>query len=176
MRRTYLLLITAVLMIILSNSALADDDDDDDDDEEILGFDGEDAGEIALYLMIASLLIVVWKPTFMWLRKNGPERFDVEPREFKRKLGTFNRRFMKVHTWIGIGAAIVGTLHGLVLDWHWTLWVAMGSIWLLVISGLMMQWKWPPREFRKGARLLHLQRTFALFAVTLLIIGHEIVD
>ena len=40
----------------------------------------------------------------------------------------------------------------------------------------MMRWKWPPREIRRGARLLHLNRSLSIIAVVLLFIGHEIVD
>jgi len=39
-----------------------------------------------------------------------------------------------------------------------------------------MQWRWPPKEVRKGARLLHLQRTLSVIAIVLLLIGHGIVD
>ena len=73
----------------------------------MLGIEGEDLGNIALYLLILTLMIVIWKPTFKWLRKYGPERFEKEPREFKRKLGVFNRRFMKIHNWIGFGTVVV---------------------------------------------------------------------
>ncbi len=175
-------LILAVLLLLITPAALAeedddeDDDDDDNDDEQILGLDGKDLGNVALYLLIASLLIVLWKPTFRWLRKKGPEIFDTEPREFKRKLGVFNRRYMKVHNWIGFATAIVGTIHGIALEWHWTLWAAMVALWILVFSGSMMQWRWPPKEVRKGARLLHLQRTMSIVAIVLLLIGHGIVD
>ena len=166
-----------ISLLLMTPTAFADDDDDNNDDEQkILGIEGEDLGDIALYLMVATLLIVVWKPTFTWLRKHGPDRFQQEPREFKRKLGVFNRKFMKVHTWVGFAAAIIGTVHGIVLEWHWTLWVGMLCVWILVFSGSMMQWRWPPKEVRKGARLLHMQRTLSIIAIVLLIIGHGIVD
>lgn len=168
--------VLAVLLLLITPTALAEDDDDDIDDEQILGMDGEELGNVALYLLIASLLIVLWKPTFRWLRKKGPELFDTEPREFKRKLGVFNRRYMKVHNWIGFATAVVGTIHGIALEWHWTLWAAMVALWILVFSGSMMQWRWPPKEMRKGARLLHLQRTMSVVAIILLLIGHGIVD
>ncbi|MEO2120234.1 MAG: hypothetical protein ABGX44_00305, partial [Candidatus Poseidoniia archaeon] len=77
------------MMLLLMPSALADDDDDDD--EKILGVDAEDLGEVALYFLVATLSIAVWKPSFKWLRKNGPDLFNTEPRPFKKKLGIFNR-------------------------------------------------------------------------------------
>ena len=80
-------LVLALLLLLMTSSALADSDDDDDDDEQkILGIEGEDLGNIALYLLIVTLTIVIWKPIFKWLRTYGPEHFDKEPREFKRKL------------------------------------------------------------------------------------------
>ena len=96
--------------------------------------------------LIATLSIAIWKPSFKWLRKNGPELFNAEPRPFKKKLGVFNRRFMKVHNWLGVIAAVVGTAHGFVLEWHWTLWAGMAGIWVLIFSGSLLQWKWPPKR------------------------------
>jgi hypothetical protein len=184
MRRGKRILLLFLFLILLAPlGALADEDDegdegDDDDEDEssILGVEGEDLGNVALYLMIATLTIVGWKPTLKWLRKKGPEIFDTEPREFKRKLGVFNRRYMKIHNFIGLGTAVVGTIHGLMLEWHWTLWAGMAALWILVFSGSMMQWRWPPKEMRKGARLLHLQRTLSVVAIILLFVGHRIVD
>lgn len=170
-----------VILLLLIPSALAEEDgdeeeDDDDDDEKILGVDAEDLGDVALYFLIATLSIAIWKPSFKWLRKNGPKLFNTEPRPFKKKLGVFNRRFMKVHNWLGVIAAVVGTAHGFVLEWHWTLWAGMAGIWILIFSGSLMQWKWPPKEFRKGARILHMQRAMSIIAIVLLYVGHGIVD
>ena len=180
MLKKRLFVLIGVMMLLFIPSALADDDEeeekDDDDDEKILGIDAEDLGEVALYFLVATLSIAVWKPSFKWLRKKGPDLFNAEPREFKKKLGIFNRRFMKVHNYLGGIAAIVGTAHGIALEWHWTLWAGMVGIWMLIFSGFLMQWKWPPKEFRKGARLLHMQRAMSIMAVVLLYIGHELVD
>ncbi len=174
--RQYFIILLLVLSV--SPNALADHDSDDEDEDElkILGIDAEDLGNISLYLMVGTLMLILWKPTFIWLRKYGPKRLGQEPRDFKRKLGVFNRRFMKVHTWLGFGTATIGTIHGFLLEWHWTLWLGMVCVWILVFSGSMMQWKWPTKEFRKGARLLHLQRTFSIIAIILLILGHNILD
>jgi len=174
MMRFRWLFVLSITLLLMTPTAIADDDDDDE--QKILGIEGEDLGDIALYLLVATLLIVVWKPAFFWLRKHGPDRFQQEPREFKRKLGVFNRKFMKGHTWVGFAAAIIGTVHGIVLEWHWTLWAGMLCVWILVFSGSMMQWRWPPKEVRKGARLLHMQRTLSIIAIVLLIIGHGVVD
>ena len=171
-------LVLALSFLLMTSTALADDgdDDDDDDDEKILGIDAEGLGDVALYFLIATLSIAIWKPSFKWLRKNGPKLFNTEPRPFKKKLGVFNRRFMKVHNWLGVIAAVVGTAHGFVLEWHWTLWAGMAGIWILIFSGSLMQWKWPPKEFRKGARILHMQRALSIIAIVLLYVGHGIVD
>jgi len=176
MLKQRLFVLFGVLMLLLMPSALADEDEEGDDDEKILGMDAEDLGEVALYFLVATLSIAVWKPSFKWLRKNGPDLFNTEPRAFKKKLGVFNRRFMKVHNWLGVIAAVVGTAHGIVLEWHWTLWAGMAGIWILIFSGSLMQWKWPPKEFRKGARILHMQRALSIIAIVLLYVGHGIVD
>jgi hypothetical protein len=178
MRRWLLLLM--LVLLLLSPSVMADEDEDDEDDDDddvmLLGLDGEGTGEVALWLMVATLTIVVWKPLFKWLRANGPELFNKEARPFKKSLGVFNRRYMRAHNWIGFAAAAVGTAHGYVLEWHWTLWVAMGALWFLVVSGYLMQQKWPPKEFRRGARLLHMQRALSVVAIVLLFVGHSILD
>jgi len=46
---------------------------------------------------------------------------------------------------------------------------------VLSISGGLMRWKWPPREVKKGARLLHMQRLLSAVVVILLLVGHEMV-
>jgi len=174
--RWYLLLIM-ILVLMPSTFVSADDDVDEDDDEaSVLGLDAEGLGEVAQWLMVGTLLIVVWKPLFKWLRTNGPERFGVEARPFKKKLGVFNRRFMRVHVWIGLAAVVLGTVHGYVLEWHWSLWLAMFFLWMLVVSGALMMWKKPPKQIRKASRLLHMQRAMSVLAVALLLIGHALVD
>ena len=173
------LLFLTLLLLLTATSVAADgdeDDDDDDNDATLLGLDGEGTGDVALWLMVATLSIVAWKPLFKWLRANGSERFNKEPRAFKKSLGVFNRRYMRAHNWIGLSAVVVGTAHGYVLEWHWTLWAAMAALRFLVVSGYLMQQKWPPKEFRRGARLLHMQRALSVLAVVLLLVGHSIVD
>ncbi|MFZ8906131.1 MAG: hypothetical protein ACO2Y2_02105 [Poseidonia sp.] len=171
-----LLVVLFLLVPMTVASADGDVDDEEDDEAQVFGLDAEGLGEVAQWLMVGTLLIVVWKPLFKWLRTNGPERFGVEARPFKKKLGVFNRRFMRVHVWIGLGAVVLGTVHGYVLEWHWTLWVAMLFLWLLVVSGGLMMWKTPPRQIRKASRLLHMQRAMSVLAVALLLIGHALVD
>ncbi|MGA0352450.1 MAG: hypothetical protein ACO3NY_02235 [Poseidonia sp.] len=171
-----LLVVLFLLVPMTVASADGDVDDEEDDEAQVFGLDAEGLGEVAQWLMVGTLLIVVWKPLFKWLRTNGAERFGVEARPFKKKLGVFNRRFMRVHVWIGLGAVVLGTVHGYVLEWHWTLWVAMLFLWLLVVSGGLMMWKTPPRQIRKASRLLHMQRAMSVLAVALLLIGHALVD
>ena len=168
----WLAALLALLLLAAPVHADGDDDDDDDDDEEgsVLGLDGEGLGEAAQVLLVLTLSIVVWKPLFGWLRKGGIEALNIEDaRAWKKKLGTFNRRFMKVHTWIAIAMLVAGVL-------IWMLWLAMALMGLLSLAGGMMQWKWPPKEVRKGARLLHMQRAMSVAAIVLLVVGHGLVD
>ena len=183
MGKSSLQLLVSLLCVtlLLGPVATADGDDRDGSDNEgedasVLGMEAEGLGEVAQVLLIATLSIALWKPLFKWLRTNGPDLFNKEPRAFKQSLGVFNRRYMKAHTWIGLSMAVIGTVHGIVLEWHWTLWLAMACLWVLVVSGYLMQMKWPPKEFRKGARLLHMQRAMSVLAVVLLLVGHSIVD
>ena len=173
-------LATLLALLLLAAPAHADGDDHDDDDDgegSVFGLDGESLGEAAQVLLVLTLSIVVWKPLFGWLRKGGIEVLKIEDaRAWKSKLGTFNRRFMRVHTWIAIAMLVAGTLHGLAMESHWMLWFAMALMGLLSLAGGMMQWKWPPKEVRKGARLLHMQRAMSVAVLVLLVVGHGLVD
>jgi hypothetical protein len=150
--------------------------DSDDDEASWNGIEAEGMGSVALWMMIGTLFIIVWKPLHVYLRQKGPELFDVDSKSFKLKLKKFNTKHMSVHNILGFLTAVVGTVHGLLLEWHWTLWVGMVCVWILVISGSLLKWKWPPRQVRKGARLLHMQRALSILAVVMLLIGHALVD
>ncbi|MBT5594609.1 MAG: hypothetical protein HOJ60_03645, partial [Euryarchaeota archaeon] len=53
MRRLRWCLVLALLLLLMTSTVLADGGDDDDDDEQkILGIEGEDLGNIALFLLI----------------------------------------------------------------------------------------------------------------------------
>ncbi|MGB0313208.1 MAG: hypothetical protein ACPGDD_04895 [Poseidonia sp.] len=55
-------------MRLVSADDDVDDEDDEDDEAQVLGLDAEGLGEVAQWLMVGTLLIVVWKPLFKWLR------------------------------------------------------------------------------------------------------------
>ena len=169
-----LLVVLFLLVPMTVASADGDVDDEGDDEVQVVGLDAEGLGEVAQWLMVGTLLIVVWKPLFKWLRTNGPERFGVEARPFKKKLGVFNRRFMRVHVWIGLGAVVLGTVYGSVLEGAWTLWGAMLFLWLLVVSGGRMMWKTPPRQIWEASRLLHKPRAMSVLAGGLLFPWHAV--
>ena len=171
------LLLWLVLLMLLSPTAQADDDDDeeDDDDPTVFGVDAEGMGDAAMWLLVATLAIVVWRPAFKWLRKNGAERFNQDPRPFKQRLSKVNRWYMRAHNWVGFGAALLGTVHGWVLEWHWSLWVGTAAMWVLVVSGAALHWSKSPRFVKRKARLLHVQRSLSIVAVVLLLVGHELV-
>jgi len=182
MRSISYLFVLALFLVILPSTAIGDEGHDDDephgDDDEVsfLGIEMESLGEVAQVLFIFTLTIIVWKPAFLWLRKKGPELFNKEAKPFKKTLGTINKRYMSAHIWAGFFAALLGTVHGYFLEWHWALWAGTAAMWVLVISGGILKWKWPPKEFRKGARILHMQRALAVMAIVFLLVGHEIVD
>ncbi len=154
-----------------------DDEGDEDDSGSILGLDGEGLGETSQVLLILTFSIVLWKPLFGWLRKGGVEVLNIEdPRAWKKRLGVMNRRYMSVHTWVAVAMLITGLLHGLASQSHWMLWLSMALMGVLGLVGSMMQWKWPPKEVRRGARLLHTQRAMSVAALVLLVVGHALVD
>jgi len=171
-------LLWLILLMLLLPTAHADGehDEEDDDDATVLGLDAEGLGEAAKVLLIATLAIVVWRPAFKWLRKNGADLFNQEPRPFKQRLSKVNRWYMRAHNWVGFGAALLGTVHGWVLEWHWTLWVGTGAMWVVVLSGAAMTWGKSPRFVKRNARLLHISRSLSIVAVVLLLIGHGLVD
>ncbi|HIF05155.1 MAG TPA: hypothetical protein EYQ80_07195 [Candidatus Poseidoniales archaeon] len=169
------LLLTTMLFI---GTVVADDDDDDDDDESILGMDGEDLGSVALWLLVATMTIVVWKPGYIWLNKNAKNIFD-EPKEVKKKLRRVNTFYMRIHYWIGGAVVVVGGMHGLGTgsEGHpYLFWGGWVGLVLMSISGALMLWKWPPRKVRKGARMLHAQRTLAVVTIVLLVVAHSVAD
>ena len=157
-----------------------DHDHDDDEEEEVkklfLGIEGEILGTVALWTMIATLSILIWKPLRARLSISGHDWFKLEKKPFKKSLNTAHRRYMALHTMLGGLTAVIGTIHGYILEWHWTLWLGMAAIWILVISGSLLQWKYPPRKVKKGAHLLHIQRGLSIVAVIFLLIGHVILD
>ena len=151
-----------------------DDDDGGDDDDNPWEESGESLGTAALVFLILTLSIVLWKPGVKLARQHLPDRLEMENRLVKKNIGIANRWFMKIHDWLGFGAALIGTLHGLLMDdWGLEFWLPMGGFWILVISGYLMRVKWPPKQVRKGARLLHMQRLIAIVAVIVLFIAHD---
>ncbi|MDA0715737.1 MAG: hypothetical protein O3A74_04160 [archaeon] len=178
MKNIHLIFMVFFIAILFLPATHADRGGDSDDDDEASwnGIEAEDMGSVALWMMIGTLFIIVWKPLHMYLRQRGPELFDIDSKSFKLKLKKFNTKHLSIHTILGFLTAIVGTVHGLLLDWHWTLWVGMVCVWILVISGSLLKWKWPPQQVRKGARLLHMQRALSIIAVVMLLIGHTLVD
>ena len=189
MRAKIISLIALIFLLLLPLTTVGDpghadgephgdeiEEEKEDEDITYFGIEMEGLGEIAQILFIFTLTIIVWKPGFLWLRKKGPELFKKEAKPFKKSLNKFNKRYMSVHIWAGFFAALLGTVHGYFLEWHWTLWAGTAAIWTLVISGGLLKWKWPPKEFRKGARILHMQRALTVLAIVLLVVGHELVD
>lgn len=151
-----------------------DNGGDDDDDDNPWEDGGESLGTAALVFLILTLSIVLWKPGVKLARKHLPDKLEMENRLVKKNIGIANRWFMKIHDWLGFGAALIGTLHGLLMDdWGLEFWIPMGGFWVLVTSGYLMRVKWPPKQVRKGARLLHMQRFIAIVSVIVLFIAHD---
>lgn len=184
MRTSTVLLLLCSLLLLLPSVA-ADEDEKDDDDEKDGRFEdfGEGLGEISRNLLIATLVLILWKPAHLWLHKSGikkhAERLGItDVRHAKKGLKKVNGWMMRMHLIVGVGAVIAGFLHGIMvtgLDAKTiVVWAGWTGLLVMSILGGLMQWKWPPREVRKGARLLHSQRIMLVITIALLGIGHRI--
>lgn len=173
----YATIAASLLTMVLLFSPLAAADDDDDDDDDGWGEDGgEGLGVASAWLLGLSMTIVVWKPALKYIRKNA-DAIVADGRWLKKELGKANRWYLKAHYWIGTFAVLTGLVHGIAMDkWEWMFWAAWGGMALMSISGALLLWKWPPREVKKGARMLHAQRALLVVTVILLIVSHEVFD
>jgi hypothetical protein len=177
-----LLLLLFALFILLSPSVYADDDNHDDDDGDGSDDFGEDLGEIAKSLLIATIVLIAWKPLHIWLQKSGiknnAENWGIiDVKAAKMKLLRFNKWMLRVHIVAGTAATIVGLVHGIgsqMPDWEssaaWAGW--FGMLAMSVLGGLIM-WKWPPKAIKTRARALHTQRALLVITIILLVAGHE---
>lgn len=175
-RNLWLLALLCGFLILSAPLALADDEDEDEEDEdedrsEGLEDIGESLGEVSAWLLGLTLLYFGWKralPPIRKLLKAAGER------EQMKKLNSWNKRAIPIHTFLGTAALVTGFIHGLLMDEsNLLLWLAVFLMGVLSVSGGLMRWKWPPREVKKGARLLHMQRLLSIVIVILLLLGHE---
>jgi hypothetical protein len=175
------LLLLLVLFLFLTPTVNAFDDDDEKEESD--GEFGEDLGELAKSLLIATIVLIAWKPLHLWLQKTGiktnAERWGIKDiKVAKKKLLRFNKWMLRIHIIVGTAATIVGFIHGIgsqMPDWEssaaWAGWV--GLLAMSVLGGLIM-WKWPPKAIKKRARALHTQRALLIITIILLVAGHEL--
>ena len=176
------LLLLFVLFVFLTPSVSADGDDEDKGDDDDDGF-GEYLGELAKSLLIATIVLIAWKPLHLWLQKTGiktnAQRWRItDIKVAKKKLLRFNKWMLRIHIIVGSAATIVGLIHGIASqmpDWEssaaWAGW--LGLLAMSVLGGLIM-WKWPPKAVKKRARALHTQRALLIITIILLVAGHEL--
>jgi len=165
-----------LLLLASPVAALSDDDDDEDedeDDEDEFEDIGEDVGTVSAWLLGLTLAYFGWKRVLPTIRKHLKQ---TEQKDRLKSLNTWNKKVLPLHTLLGVAALVTGTIHGLMMDEDaLILWIAVALMGVLSISGGLMRWKWPPREVKKGARLLHMQRLLSAVVVILLLVGHEMV-
>lgn len=168
--------IVLVLLLVASPvAALSDDDDDADDEDDDDEFEdlGEDVGTVSAWLLGLTLVYFGWKRVLPTIRNHLKQ---TEQKDRLKSLNTWNKKAIPLHTLLGVAALVTGTIHGLMMDEDaLILWVAVALMGVLSISGGLMRWKWPPKEVKKGARLLHMQRMLSAAVVILLLVGHEMV-
>ncbi|MGY8727919.1 MAG: hypothetical protein ACKVKS_01680 [Candidatus Poseidoniales archaeon] len=177
--KSLLLLLVLFLFLTPTVNAFDDDDEKEESDDEF----GEDLGELAKSLLIATIVLIAWKPLHLWLQKTGiktnAERWGIKDiKVAKKKLLRFNKWMLRIHIIVGTAATIVGFIHGIgsqMPDWEssaaWAGWV--GLLAMSVLGGLIM-WKWPPKAIKKRARALHTQRALLIITIILLVAGHEL--
>jgi hypothetical protein len=177
-----LLLILFALFLLLAPIVSAYDDDEEDEEDDGSEEFSEDLGDIAKSLLIATIVLIAWKPLHLWLQKSGiknnAERWGItDVKAAKKKLLRFNKWMLRVHIAAGTAATIVGLVHGIgsqMPDWEssaaWAGWIGMLA--MSVLGGLIM-WKWPPKAIKKRARALHTQRALLVITIILLVAGHE---
>jgi hypothetical protein len=177
-----LLLILFALFLLLAPIVSAYDDDEEDEEDDGSKELSEDLGDIAKSLLIATIVLIAWKPLHLWLQKSGiknnAESWGItDVKAAKKKLLRFNKWMLRVHIAAGTAATIVGLVHGIgsqMPDWEssaaWAGWIGMLA--MSVLGGLIM-WKWPPKAIKKRARALHTQRALLVITIILLVAGHE---
>jgi hypothetical protein len=177
--KSLLLLLVLFLFLTPTVNAFDDDDEKEESDDEF----SEDLGELAKSLLIATIVLIAWKPLHLWLQKTGiktnAERWGIKDiKVAKKKLLRFNKWMLRIHIIVGTAATIVGFIHGIgsqMPDWEssaaWAGWV--GLLAMSVLGGLIM-WKWPPKAVKKRARALHTQRALLIITIILLVAGHEL--
>jgi hypothetical protein len=177
--KSLLLLLVLFLFLTPTVNAFDDDDEKEESDDEF----SEDLGELAKSLLIATIVLIAWKPLHLWLQKTGiktnAERWGIKDiKVAKKKLLRFNKWMLRIHIIVGTAATIVGFIHGIgsqMPDWEssaaWAGWV--GLLAMSVLGGLIM-WKWPPKAIKKRARALHTQRALLIITIILLVAGHEL--
>ena len=165
------LLVAIGLLLIASPATAQVDDDDLDEDEDGLEDLGEDIGTVSAWLLGLTLAYFAWKRLLPVARK---ELKDKQQKDRLKRLNSLNKKAIPVHTILGVAALVTGIAHGLMVGGGpLMLWVAVALMGILSVSGGLMRWRWPPREIKRGARLLHMQRLLSVAVVILLLVGHE---
>lgn len=155
----------------------------DDDERHIRSSPGkgnegnETTGQVAAWLLAAVNLTVALSVLIKWTI-----RFTSPGSGFKKGLMQFNRRqkklLMPLHYWLN---PLILTI----VLWHWlmsrcksTALPEWGLLMMVVLMGLgiLLKFKWGPKSLRKGAYHIHTQPFILIALITVLTIGHLIVD
>ena len=165
----------ALGLLLLMTPLSMGDDDGDDEKEDDEGFEdiGEGLGTVSAWFLGLTLAYFGWKRALPPIRKHLKETGQSDK---LKQLNKWNKKVIPVHTILALVALATGVAHGMMMDESSALlWGAIALMVVLSVSGGTMRWKWPPREVKKGARLLHMQRLMSLVVVVLLVAGHCVV-
>lgn len=164
-----------VLLMATANASDDDEDDEDDDKDDDENELGEDAGDIAAWLMAISFVYVVLRQK---ISRTQLKELGITTKQYGQSL----QATLKLHMWVSAIATIVAVYHAwlMIEDEGWleddsiTGYVPLAAMIYLTCSGLLLWRKlpddWVDRTLRKRVRQVHLQRwVTVLFVLGLLI-------
>jgi hypothetical protein len=85
---------------------------------------------------------------------------------------------MKLHYWLNPVAVIVAIIHFLFTQCETTAMpeIGLGAMLVVCILGMMVIFKWSPPAIRKAVFQFHTSSLFSLAIISILLVGHSMVD
>jgi len=137
----------------------------------------ETTGEIAAWTFGVANFPVVLSIILKTLAKFIPPRFNL--RDPLSKLNRQQKKYlMKLHYWlnpIAVGVALIHLSLSSCTSTAFPEW-GLGVLLVTVLLGLMMKLKLSPASMRQGVYRFHTSPALLIAAVSILLIGHTIVD
>jgi hypothetical protein len=138
---------------------------------------GGSSGQIAAWLFGIANFPIVLSILLKACGKVMPQSSNL-----KEAVGQMNRRqkryLMKLHYWLNPVAVIVAIIHFLLTKCETTAIpeIGLGAMILISILGILVTFKWSPASLRKTIFQFHTSSIFLLAIISILLIGHSMVD